>query len=119
MHEFPWEISSSSELILLSLKKSPSYGAEISRRISAASDYCCFLTAGNLYPMLKRLKDQGFLESYLSNGLSLSKARRGRATKYYRITEKGLAALEQARLTRDQLDEDDDIPGTDLSPSTC
>lgn len=109
------EISSSSELILLSIKHKPSYGAEISQKISEASNYYCLLTAGNLYPLLKRLEQKGFLEAYQKNDLPPPKSRRSRKRKYYKITEKGLAALAQIQLMRDQLDNGSE--GTSLSPS--
>ncbi|NEP15440.1 MAG: PadR family transcriptional regulator [Leptolyngbya sp. SIO4C1] len=98
-----WKINKSSEWILLSVKHEPCYGAEISRKIAEASSFQCFLTAGNLYPLLKQLEDTGFIESYQKNEFP-SKARRGRMRKYYRITAAGLAALKELQLMRDQLD---------------
>jgi len=55
------------------------YGYELTEKISQEIS----VTAGTLYLVLKRLKDNGYLETYLQESDS------GPARKYYHITEKG------------------------------
>ena len=68
------------ELCVLSqLKKGDKYGYELTERISQEME----LATGTLYLILKRLKDEGHLETY-------SVESDGRpARKYYHLTEKG------------------------------
>ena len=55
------------------------YGYELTEAISNEMS----VTAGTLYLILKRLKDNGYLETYLKESPS------GPARKYYHLTEKG------------------------------
>ncbi len=68
------------ELCVLSqLSETDRYGYELTETISEQMA----VTAGTLYLILKRLKDNGYLETYLKESSS------GPARKYYHLTEKG------------------------------
>jgi PadR family transcriptional regulator PadR len=68
------------ELCVLSqLLEKDEYGYELSEKISSAIS----VTAGTLYLVLKRLKDNGYLTTYLVESSG------GPARKYYHITEEG------------------------------
>ena len=65
--------------VLSQLLKGDKYGYELTEVISKELE----ITAGTLYLVLKRMKDSGYLETYLVESSS------GPARKYYRLTEKG------------------------------
>jgi len=68
------------ELCVLSqLRESDRYGYELTETISREMA----VTAGTLYLILKRLRDSGYLETYLKESSS------GPARKYYHLTEQG------------------------------
>lgn len=68
------------DLVVLSqLKDQDAYGYELTDRISQEMS----ITAGTLYLVLKRLKDNGYLSTYLKE------SRDGPARKYYHLTEEG------------------------------
>ena len=68
------------ELCVLSqLQDSDRYGYELTETISQEMS----VTAGTLYLILKRLKDNGYLETYLKESSS------GPARKYYHLTDEG------------------------------
>ena len=68
------------ELCVLSqLLQKDEYGYELAETISSAMS----ITAGTLYLVLKRLKDNGYLTTYLVESTG------GPARKYYHITEEG------------------------------
>ncbi|MBR3357718.1 MAG: PadR family transcriptional regulator [Solobacterium sp.] len=68
------------ELCVLSqLRDKDEYGYELAETISSAIS----VTAGTLYLVLKRLKDNGYLTTYLVESSG------GPARKYYHITEEG------------------------------
>ena len=68
------------ELCVLSqLTEKDKYGYELTERIS----HEMAITAGTLYLILKRLKDNGYVDTYLVESNS------GPARKYYHLTEKG------------------------------
>ncbi len=68
------------ELCVLSqLTETDKYGYELTERLSEEMA----ITAGTLYLILKRLKDSGYVETYLVESSS------GPARKYYHLTEKG------------------------------
>lgn len=68
------------ELCVLSqLLEKDEYGYELTETISSEMS----ITAGTLYLVLKRLKDSGYLTTYLVESTG------GPARKYYHITEKG------------------------------
>ncbi len=56
------------------------YGYELVQKISEVLE----ITEGTLYPILRRLTDEGYLENYLKESSE------GPPRKYYRMTKKGL-----------------------------
>lgn len=81
--------ASATPLILGILKKEDSYGYEIIKTIKKASNNEIIWTEGMLYPVLHRLEDKGFIESYWE------KPESGRRRKYYFLKEKGELELEK------------------------
>ena len=76
------------ELIVLSLVSCRDhYGFELVSEISKDID----ISEGTIYPLLKRLKDEGYLETYLKESTE------GPPRKYYRCTEQGFAYLERLK----------------------
>lgn len=61
------------------------YGYELVNRISD----CMEITEGTVYPLMKRLKDGGLIESYIVESPE------GPPRKYYRITQTGSNELER------------------------
>jgi len=81
--------ASATPLILGILKKEDSYGYEIIKIIKKSSDNEIIWTEGMLYPVLHRLEDKGFIESYWE------KPESGRRRKYYFLKKKGELELEK------------------------
>ena len=78
------------ELCALSVvSRGDCYGYELVDRVSN----CIEVTEGTIYPLMKRLKDGGMIESYIVESSG------GPPRKYYRITETGKKELE--RLSRE------------------
>ena len=74
------------ELCVLSLLcDSDCYGYELVNRISE----CMQITEGTIYPLMKRLKDSGSIDSYIVE------SQEGPPRKYYSITQGGRAELER------------------------
>lgn len=70
------------ELCVLSLlSRNDCYGYELVNRISE----CMQITEGTVYPLMKRLKDNGVIDSYIVE------SQEGPPRKYYRITDAGRA----------------------------
>jgi PadR family transcriptional regulator PadR len=67
-------------LVLAMLKKSDQYGYDISDAISQK----VLISAGTVYPILRKMKDDGLVTTYLSEQSS------GPARKYYKLTPQGL-----------------------------
>ena len=65
------------------------YGYELVNRISK----CMEITEGTIYPLMKRLKDSGLIDSYIVE------SNEGPPRKYYKLTEAGREEL--ARLTEE------------------
>ena len=65
--------------VLSQLTKGDKYGYELTEVISREMD----IAAGTLYPILKRLKDDLYVETYLRESEG------GPARKYYHLTAKG------------------------------
>ncbi|GAB2701071.1 PadR family transcriptional regulator [Paenibacillus thermoaerophilus] len=81
-------VKGSTEVILLSLlSQRDMYGYELAQRIEADSEGYLQLGEGTLYPALKRLELQGYVESYWQSSEA------GPRRKYYAITESGRSAL--------------------------
>lgn len=73
------------ELLILSIvNRGDSYGYDISQKIKMVSD----IKESTLYPILKKMSRNGYLDSYVENY-------NGRARKYYKITEDGKAHLKE------------------------
>lgn len=69
------------ELLVLSIVlKKDIYGYELVEEVSNIVD----VNEGTIYPILKRLTNEGYFESYLEE------SREGPIRKYYRITAKGI-----------------------------
>ena len=95
-HHDPQMLKGVLGLLLLSvLARGDEYGYGLVVRLRAAGFED--LAEGTVYPGLTRLEQGGFLESYLS------RSRSGPARKYYRITEAGLAELEDRRASWEHL----------------
>lgn len=68
------------ELCVLSLLKSGDrYGYELVEEISRNIE----ISEGTIYPLLRRLKNEGYVNTYLEE------SREGPPRKYYQLTEKG------------------------------
>ena len=65
------------------------YGYELVNRISK----CMEITEGTIYPLMKRLKDSGLIDSYIVE------SNEGPPRKYYKLTEAGREEL--TRLTEE------------------
>lgn len=65
--------------VLVLLSKQDYYGYELVEEISKYVD----ISEGTIYPLLRRLQKEGYLESYLQESSE------GPPRKYYRITELG------------------------------
>jgi PadR family transcriptional regulator PadR len=71
-------------LVLAMLKKSDQYGYDISDAISQK----IMISAGTVYPILRKMKDDGLVTTYLSEESA------GPARKYYKLTPLGLKKYE-------------------------
>ena len=68
------------ELCVLSLlKQGDKYGYELADTVGKQID----ISEGTIYPLLKRLRAEGYFEVYLKESTS------GSARKYYKLTQKG------------------------------
>jgi PadR family transcriptional regulator PadR len=71
--------------VMLILDESECYGYELITRISESIE----ISEGTIYPLLKRLKDEGFVTTYLEE------SQQGPPRKYYKITTIGKKEKEQ------------------------
>jgi len=78
-------------LVLKLINEEDLYGYELLNRLETESHGTFKLKEGSLYPILYRLEDKGFIESYRKNLSSERKVPR----KYYRITETGNQSLQE------------------------
>jgi PadR family transcriptional regulator PadR len=65
--------------VLAVLAQKDCYGYELVNEISKRID----ISEGTIYPLLKRLKDEGYVTTYLQESME------GPPRKYYRLTESG------------------------------
>ncbi|MCK4552230.1 MAG: PadR family transcriptional regulator [Tenericutes bacterium] len=72
-------------MVLASLKYDDSYGYDIKQNINDVME----ISESTLYPILRRLDKQGFLETYQTIYNS-------RVRKYYKITREGIEKLKQS-----------------------
>lgn len=70
--------------VLSLLARGDTYGFELVGAISAHVK----ISEGTIYPLLKRIKDDGYVTTYLQE------SQEGPPRKYYKITELGLSNLE-------------------------
>ncbi|WP_036720688.1 PadR family transcriptional regulator [Paenibacillus harenae] len=81
-------VKGSTEVIILSLlSEQVMYGYELAQKIENESEGFLRFREGTLYPALKKLETQGFVESYWRNSTE------GPRRKYYKITNTGKKAL--------------------------
>lgn len=73
--------------VLTQLKKHDAYGYELADKISRTIQ----IAQGTLYPLLRKLKADGYCDTYLSD------ASGGPPRKYYTLTDKGRTAEEELR----------------------
>ena len=76
-------------MILQSLRRQPMHGYALVKHIQQVSDDMLQIEEGSLYPALQRMLREGWLES--ETGTSA----KGRPTRIYNVTEKGLRHLEE------------------------
>lgn len=81
--------ASAQTIVLSILEERDTYGYRIIHRVRQLSDGEVEWVAGSLYPLLHRMKADGFVESYW--------VEEGRHRRYYRITAKGRKALEREK----------------------
>ncbi len=78
------------EIVLLSVvsqAKKPLYGYQIAKIIEKENTEIPIIKLGTLYPVLRSLEKNGFMESRVDPSIT------GPPRRYYRITESGLNAL--------------------------
>lgn len=73
--------------VLTLLKKQDAYGYALAEKISAAIE----IAQGTLYPLLRKLKADGYCETYLSGNSG------GPPRRYYKLTDKGRRAERELR----------------------
>ncbi len=87
-------------MILCILKKSPSYGYEISKQIKSISEEKYLIKETTLYSAFTRMEKNGYIESFESEAEGTGKRRT-----YYKITDAGNDYYHQKcdewRLTKD------------------
>ncbi len=79
-------------VILSVVARGDTYGYEIAKYVNQLTDRALELKEGTLYPALRRLEAEKFIEGYWGTETG------GPRRRYYRITQSGLAALKSARL---------------------
>jgi PadR family transcriptional regulator, regulatory protein PadR len=90
MPEVPKDLiaASSFSIILLVLRREESYGYEIIKHIREKSNGKLEFAEGTLYPILKKMELEGWIQSQWKTADS------GRERKYYKITRKGIKQIE-------------------------
>lgn len=91
-------LSRMEELILLSVWKlqTEAYGLEIRQHLSQLTGQD--LSVGAVYVPLKRLKKRGYLEAWDSEPTD---ERGGRSKRFYKLTQKGVGALQQVKTVQE------------------
>ena len=69
--------------VLALLSRADSYAYEIASRLAEAID----MGEGTIYPLMRRMQDDGLVETYLEESPA------GPSRKYYRLTEAGRASF--------------------------
>lgn len=78
-------------VILSILAQGDTYGYQIIKRVSGLSGGEMEWAAGSLYPVLHKMRTEGLIEAYWMQEAGTRKR------KYYRITTKGVTALEKEK----------------------
>lgn len=78
--------------VLTTLEKKDHYGYELVQKISKHIQ----ITEGTLYPILRRLKNEGYLQTYLKE------SKEGPSRKYYSLTKKG--KIKQKKLKQEWIE---------------
>ena len=76
-------------MILQSLRRRPMHGYALVKHIQQVSEDLLQIEEGSLYPALQRMLREGWLEAEAGTSA------KGRPTRIYRVTEKGLRHLEE------------------------
>ncbi len=84
-------------MILHSLRLKPMHGYALVKHIQKYSDDLLRVEEGSLYPALKRMHREGWLES------DAGTSAKGGLTRIYRLTGEGLIRLEQEKISFDQM----------------
>lgn len=79
-------------VVLAALKHEDSYGYKIIQDVSSVME----LSESTLYPILKRLLEQGYADVYTTEYLS-------RLRKYYKITNRGQQKLKEAQIDFEEI----------------
>ena len=85
----PLTASIATPLVLAILSEGESYGYEILCRVRELSDDQLQWKDGMLYPLLRRLEEQGLIESFWRDGEG------ERQRRYYRLRAEGRSQLEE------------------------
>ena len=86
-------MSGSTTLLVLSLlRREEMYGYQMITELARRSDHTFELKEGTLYPILHALEEKNYVTAHEKE------ASTGRKRKYYRITKKGLHALEEKQM---------------------
>lgn len=78
-------------VVLSVVSRGDTYGYEIAKYVNDQTNGALDLKEGTLYPSLRRLEAEGFIESYWGTEAG------GPRRRYYRITTSGLAELKSAK----------------------
>ncbi|MHB1684852.1 MAG: PadR family transcriptional regulator [Bacilli bacterium] len=78
-------------IILAVVVRGDAYGYEIAKYVNEQTDGALELKEGTLYPALRRLEAEKFIEGYWGTETE------GPRRRYYRITKLGLAELKSSR----------------------
>jgi len=78
-------------VVLSVVSRSDTYGYEIAKYVNEKTKGALELKEGTLYPSLRRLEAEGFIEGYWGSETG------GPRRRYYRITKSGLTELESSR----------------------
>ena len=92
------EVSRLEELLMSTLLNKELYGLQIGQAIEQASEGSHQIGIGSLYPTLHRLEKKRLIESRWGN--ERLEERSGARRRYYKLTELGVNALENAQRLR-------------------
>lgn len=93
-------------LVLEACEEGPTYGYEIVSRIEDITDGSWSLSYGTIYPLIRRLEEEGLVRS-LSDEEAEEKDLETGDRKYFTITDKGSEKLEE--VSRDKKEKFEDL----------